>query len=141
MYPKTYEFFELDNYLKNDLQNYSTSLQNYFTDSNDTNYQNMMTSKSILENDSEELKNNVFTQTEEKNKNESITKDYYNKFNNNLEIINAQILGNKNISNKLATKDKILDLGHERYRYTTNLFWFFIILNIILVFVLVYLLK
>lgn len=136
-----YEYFDLDNNINNNLQNYADNLQNYFTNSNETNYQNAINSKNMLDNQSIELKDNVQNEIDTKKNKENITRDYYNKFNKNLEIINAQILGNKDISNKLATKEKVLDLGQERYRYTTHLYWFFLILNTALIIVLVYLLK
>ena len=81
-----YEYFDLDNNINNNLQNYADNLQNYFTNSNETNYQNAINSKNMLNNQSIELKDNVQNEIDTKKNKENITRDYYNKFNKNLEM-------------------------------------------------------
>ena len=71
-----YEYFDLDNNINNNLQNYADNLQNYFTNSNETNYQNAINSKNMLDNQSIELKDNVQNEIDTKKNKENITRDY-----------------------------------------------------------------
>ena len=132
-------YFENFNNINNNISNYSNSLDNYFN--NGTNYSDAREEQKILLDTASSIKSEI---NEQKIKNNSLKKtcnNYDLKFKENLDIINAQILGNKGIRDDLATKKKSLELGEERYRWTTHIFWLFSIINIIMIMLLIKLLR
>lgn len=144
------QYYELSNDIKGEnleedilknIKDYSDNLQNYFQDSNDTNYEKSLESEQKLIDDTNSLKNSINEEKISINQIGESCKNYNNEFNKNFEIINAQIEGNSKIKDQLATKKKTLELGKERYNYTSHLLWFFFLINVIMIIILVSLLK